>query len=348
MPMLALPNELLLKIAQGLLPSAICHCDCDCRCHHISPHLSAFSRVNQRLHALLAEYLLATASPLHILFWAVANSRTDTVALALERGADANTPRRPESNIKSKSNSATSWDIHWTPVDLAISMRQHSVDAKSHALKLATLALLLGAGGTCRIDSLIMPTHYGDLDLLTLCLPQITGIEDRYDETGLRTLLATAAGGGHAEATKLVIHAGASVNSTGEPRHFRYYPPLWVCWHVPMSVLQVLLDAGADATWEAADATWAATYGVTVLQNMRHRSAGSPELEEKIALLVRYGAVDEGLSWRIGWPPGARREHHWPEREYRGWVPGSRDTPVDWAQGWALISRDERCTDNCY
>lgn len=326
MPLLALPNELILQIARCLLQSTTVQCDCDCHCHHISTHLSAFFHVNHRLHALLAEYLLATASTLHVLFWAVANSRIDIVALALERGTDPNSTRRPNAHI------TASRYLHSTPVDLAIAMRVHSVDSQSHALKLRTLALLFAAGGTCTVDNLIKPTRYGDLDLLTLCLAHLTDTEDCYSHSGLRTILEIASRRGHVEAAKLAIAAGATVNSTGVHNDPGFYPPLWVCCNAPIRTLQVLLDAGADPTWRA-------RHGVSVVQNMRERSVDSPELEEKIALLVRYGAVDERPVWRGGRrPPGQT-----PEMEYRGWVPGSRETPVDWAQVCVLMGREEGC-----
>lgn len=329
MPLLALPNELLLKIARCLLKSQTCHCDCDCHWHHMSPHLSAFSRSNHRLYALLTEYLLANASTLHILFWAVANSRNDTVALALERGADPNSPLGPNSHI------ITSWNIRTTPLDLAISMRVHSVDAKSHALKLGTLALLFGAGGTCDINSLIMPIRYGDLDLLTLCLPHLTDSDNPNRQSWPRVLLEVASRHGHVEAAKMAIDAGATVNSIGDHNHPEFYPPLWVCWRAPIAVLQLLLDAGADPTWHA-------RHGVSVAQNMRHRSINAPELEEKIALLVRYGAVDK-RTFQDTFGSGGRRQRHPPEREYRGWVPGSSKVPVDWPREWVQAGREDGC-----
>lgn len=167
LPLLAFPNKVLFEIADCLLQSPTCICGCND--HHISPHISAFSRSNHRLHALLSEYLLATASTPHILFWVIANNRPDTVALALNRGADPNTILRPDSH-------------------LTTSMRAYSVDAKSHALKLATLTLLVDAGGTCAIHYLHRPTRDGDLDLLTLCLPHLTPEHEQYRTAGRRTL----------------------------------------------------------------------------------------------------------------------------------------------------------------
>ncbi|KAL0635405.1 hypothetical protein Q9L58_005613 [Maublancomyces gigas] len=347
MPLLALPNELLLQIARCLLHSPACecgrdcrcdchchwdcdcHCECDCHYHHISPDVSSLSRVNQHLHGLLKEYLLATASTLHILFWAVANSRPDTVALALERGADPNCPLRPNSHV------TTSWHPYTTPVDLAISMRVHSVDAPSHAVKLHTLTLLLAAGGTCTVEELIKPARCGDLDLLTLCLPYLPDTEVTYSQSGPRTLLEIASRRGHVEAAKLVIAAGAPVNSTGVHNDPRYYPALWVCWQAPIAVLQVLLDAGADPTWRA-------RHGDSVVQNMRGRAVGTAELEEKVALLVRWGAVDEGECWRLV-REGGKRKREPPEKEYRGWAPGSREVPVDWAREWLMMGTEEGC-----
>lgn len=276
MPILSFPNELLLQIGRCLLQAPPSDCDCNCHQHHITPHLSAFSRVNHRLHALLADLLLATASPLHILFWAVANSRTDTAAVALARGADPNT--------------AHNWQSHTTPIDLAISMHLHSADADSRALHLHMVAFLLDAGGTCPAGALARPTELGYLDLLTVCLPHLRDTTDSQPGARLRTLLEAAVRHDHVEITELLIAAGAVVNSTGAHNDIAYYPPLWKFYDTSIRVLQVLLDAGADAGWVDAR-------GASVLQNMRKRSVETEVLEEKIALLVRYGAVDEPADW---------------------------------------------------
>lgn len=214
-------------------------------------------------------------------------------------------------------------------------MRASSSSAHSHAVKLDILALLLSAGGTCTVDDLVKPTRYGDIDLLTLCLPQIAGVEDSHSGSGARTLLEIAARRGHVEVAKLAVAAGASVNSTGEHNDPGYYSPLWVCWQAPVATLQVLLEAGADPTWRA-------RHGVSVVQNMRERSVDSPALEEKVALLVRWGAVDEGKCWRTVGAGGKFRRHP-QEKEYRGWVPGSRETPVDWAQEWVMMGSEDGC-----
>lgn len=325
MPFLALPNELILNIARRLLRCPICHC------HHISRDLSALSRSNHRTHALLAEYLLTTASPLPTLLWAIVNSRPDTVALALERGADPNTTLRHERFFRG----IGSQDIG-TPIDVAIRMRVHSADAESHAVKLTTLALLFAAGGTCTYASLINPTRYGDLDVLTICLAHVGAI-DPITQYGPQTLLAVAARHGHVEAARMAIRAGAAVNSTGAYQSAGYYPPLWLFWDSSIAVMQVILDEGADATWRSRD-------GVSLVQRVRRKSPGAPEAEAKVALLVRHGAVDEPWLWPVeearwawAWDPPYKHS------EYRGWMPGSRESPVDWAQKWKLAERDAGC-----
>lgn len=321
MSLLTIPNELLLLIARYLLPCPTCHC------HHISKHLSALSRSNRHLHSLLTESLIANASMVNMLLWGIASSRHDTVTLALASGADPNTQILPNRYIQN-----TILRRIGTPVDIAISMRAHSTDAESHALKLGTLALIFTAGGTCTVDSLIRPTDYGDLDLLTLCLRYLAPT-DPLDQTGLEVLLMTAARYGHVEAVRMMIGAGAPVNSVGDFPSRQYYPALWNCWNSSVAVLQVLLDAGADPNWRS-------TQNVSIVQNMRQESGAALELEDKIALLVRYGAVDEAVSWHTvqGWQP-ARRQR---VMEYHGWIPGAA-TPVNWVRNWVLSGKDRRC-----
>lgn len=181
------------------------------------------------------------------------------------------------------------------------------------------------------------PTSSGDLDLLTLCLPYIAH-PDNYPSVW--TLLHAAVRGGHVEATKILIAAGAKVDPDGYRRSNQTCPPLWLCSRASIAVTQVLLDAGADAAWRSRD-------GVSVVQNVRRAAAGAEWLEEKIALLVRYGAVDEPAV-----PLPARRTcmigalHEWGPRrksesdvEYTGWVPGGRAEVVDWpgrlVKGWS-------------
>lgn len=322
MPLLTLPNELIFQIARYLLRCPTCHCD------HVLRHLSAISRSNNFLHTFLAEYLLVNSSPVHMLLWAIANSRHNTVTIALARGADPNTPLRPNPYIHPIGPRRRN-----TIVDVAIRMRVHSANAESHALKLGTLALLFAAGGTCTTNSLFMSTRYGDLDLLTLCLGHLEP-RDRLGQSGPEDLLAIAASCGHVEATKMMIAAGAPVNSTGADHTRGYYPPLWSCWNSSIPVLQVLLDAGADATWRCRN-------DISIVQNMRQRSGHLPELEEKIALLMRYGAVDEPALWQV--VDHRRPARRLQNREYRGWIPGSTERPVDWVKNWALAERNGGC-----
>ncbi|KAL0639478.1 hypothetical protein Q9L58_001507 [Maublancomyces gigas] len=317
MSLLALPNELLLKIARCLLRCPGCH-----GLHH-EHHISALSHCNHRLYALLADCHLETASALKILLWAIAHTRHDTFARALEKGADPNTPLH---HIYISNSRPVG-----TPVDVAIRMRVHSFDAESHARKLGTIALFLRAGGTCTADSLAMPTLYGDVDLLTLCLPHLTDTDPNH--SGPRTILEIAARRGHVEIVRLAISAGAAVNSTGSNHSAEFCPPLWVCWGSSIAVLQAILDAGADATWRSPD-------GVSVVQHMRQRSGNALELEDKIALLMKYGAIDEPasehtLEWQRRMPPG---------REYRGWTAGSWEdsssaAPVERVQ-WVPARRE--------
>lgn len=343
MLLLSLPNELLLKIARYLI------CCPNFHCHHISPELSAISRVNHRLHALLAESALGTSSSCQLLLWAIVNSRNDTLALALERGANPNAPLCRPLNDRTSSGSAS------TPTELAIRMRANSDDAESHALKLETLVLLFGAGGTCNTFQLIMPISYGDLDLLTLCLPQLVNTPLMRRRAWMRMMLNSAARRGHVEASKLVIAAGAAVNSDGDHTSSEFHPPLWTCWDAPIEVMQVLLDAGADPAWRA-------SIGTSVVQNMRQGAVAGPGLEEKIALLVRYGAIDErptsvtftpvtrhGCALPPNPPSAQRREprRKSPDREYHGWVPGSKAAVVDWPMELVLSRREECACFGC-
>lgn len=201
-------------------------------------------------------------------------------------------------------------------------------------MKLGTLALLLGAGGTCTVDSLIMPTRCGDLDLLSLCLPHLVDIDTEHNR-GPRTLLVIAAHRGYAEVSRMIIRAGAAVNSTGTYYSAEFDPPLWVFSQCSAAIFQVLLDEGADATWRAEN-------GESVLQHMRQWSSHMPGLNEKIALLVRHGAVDEPTT-RREIRPHIRPEGPPPTQEYRGWMPGSSVEPVDREYRWALAGRADGC-----
>lgn len=254
-----------------------------------------------------------------MLLWAIANGRHDIVTLALARGADPNSPSRPNPYIPTNRASLRIG----TPVDIAISMRRHSANAESHALKLGTVALLLAAGGVYTTDILTMCARYGDLDLLALCLGYLAPI----GESGPGTLLTMVARNGHVEATGMVIAAGAPVNSVGTYPAGGYYPPLSVCWDSPLAVLEVLLDAGADPSWRDHD-------NISIVQNMRNRSLPGPELDDKVALLIRYGAVDEPPLWQAfhQWTPGGRRK----PTEYHGWTPDPVSPTDVLGSGWVI------------
>lgn len=339
MALLSLPNELLLKIARCLL-----RCP-NCDCHHSLTELSAFSRSNRRLHVLLAKSRLGPSATGQMLLWGIVNSRNDIVALALEHGADSNAPLRRSINNHGSNGPAAS------PMELAIRMRDRSDDAESHALKLATLALLFGAGGTCVTGYALSPAWNGDLDLLALCLPHLDLTDYLGRHGGRRTLLSTTACRGHVEAAKLILTAGAAVNSTGDQNSDFFYPALWSCWHGTIDVVQLLLDEGADAAWRAPS-------GVSVVQNMRQRARTHEGVEEKIALLVRYGAVDEpsaGLPLEPenrsrfapvsqgGFGPRRQRSMIPLPSEYRGWVACTGKAAVDWPMELVLAQRQGAC-----
>lgn len=338
MALLSLPNEILLKIARYML-----HCT-HCDCQHISPEFSAFSRSNRRLHVLLAGSHLGPSSITQMLVWGIANGRNDLVARALEHGANPNSDLyRPLDTWN-----ASGYGEH--PIQFAMRMRCQSEDAQSHALKLGALALMFGAGGTCVMNDVWMIGSRGDLDLLTVCLPHVD-YSDRLDTyLGPRYLLSVAARSGHVEVAKMALAAGATLNSTGDLGTESFYPALWVCSDASIEVVQVLLDAGGDAAWRAPS-------GVSVVQNMRQRhwQCEASELEDKIALLVRYGAVDEPSAdvtlepensarfrpvYRGDFPPGQKRKPSW---EYRGWVPNPSARVYHWPTNLLLAQREGGC-----
>lgn len=129
---------------------------------------------------------------------------------------------------------------------------------------------------------------HSDLDLLTGCLPHVDFSDRLGGYLGPRYLLSVAVSCGHVEVANMALAAGATLNSTGDRGTESFYPALWVCSDASIEVVQVPLDAGGDAAWSASS-------GVSVVQNIRQRhwEGEALELEERIALLVRYGAVDE-------------------------------------------------------
>lgn len=277
-----------------------------------------------------------------MLVWGIANGRNDIVARALDLGANPNTTlRRP----------IDTWNttgLGNNPIQFALLMRARSDDAESHALKLGALALMFGAGGTCVTDDVWRVGSSGDLDLLTICLPHVDLTVNRGRHFWPRSLLTCAAYSGHVEVARMALATGAAVNSTGDLGSDTFYPPLWMYSDATLEVVQVLLDAGADPAWRAPS-------GVSVVQNMRQRQSGALELEEKIALLVRNGAVDEpsaGVTleperstgflpvFRGSLLPGQRNTRR---REYRGWVPNHPGRVVHWPSRLRLAQREEGC-----
>lgn len=237
MSLLDLPNELLVRIAWFTLKCPTCHC------HHLSHHLSALARCNRALHTTLTPELLCTASPLHMLLWGITHSRQDTVSLAINQGANLNVPLRETHYLLRN----TSYISLGTAVDIAVRVHRHSPDPTC-TLPLDVVMTVLRAGGNPPIESLSILADSGDMALLQRCLPYTTAINER-DQTG-HTLLEVAGARGHVHIVTLLLANGATVNSTGQPDSPPYYPPLWTLCGAPPEVLQVLLHAGADATWE--------------------------------------------------------------------------------------------------
>lgn len=112
-------------------------------------------------------------------------------------------------------------------------------------------------------------------------MPYITDINERDKLTG-RTLLELAGGNGFVEVVTLLLASGATVNSTGLPENRNYYPPLWTICDAPLPVLQLLLDAGADAAWEDA--------GVSIVEHLLQTSRARPHMESNLDLLAWHGS----------------------------------------------------------
>lgn len=315
-----LPAELLLLIARALLYCATCHC------HHLTAHLSALARSNHRLHALLGPYLHQNSSPLHILLWAIAHTRHDTLALALTLGADPTTQLHQLGGTGITHNIQTG-----TPVDIAISMRRTSQTALSHNRKLTTISLLLAAGGSVSVYGLISPTRDGDIDVLALCLPHLPDVNARRACAKRRTLLENAALCGHVRVMGMLIRAGAAVNSSAAAGSGGFFPPLWECWNAPREAIQVLLEAGADPKWTAPD-------GESVVQHVRRLTSIERVAAGMVELLVRYGAVVDGPVARVN---VSVSRGPW-ESEYTGWMLG-RGGRRDWVRDWVEAREWEGC-----
>lgn len=115
---------------------------------------------------------------------------------------------------------------------------------------------------------------------------------------------------GHVQVVSMLIASGAKVNSASGVDD---YPPLWRMCRAPSAVLQKLLEAGADATWEHD--------GMSIAEYLWWHT---PESDVMLDLFSRHGARmpmgEHGMMlWRApvrtGQQPDPRRA------EYRGWVP---------------------------
>lgn len=170
--------------------------------------------------------------------------------------------------------------------------------------------MLLRAGGKPTIDSLSILADSGDLDLLERCLPYIIDIDER-DGSDDRTLLEVAGAKGHVEIVSLLLSAGATVNSTGGPDSPNYYPPLWTICDAPLPVLQVLLDAGADATWEHA--------GLSIVEHLLQNYESGLDVDANVDLLAWHGS-------RL--PKGEEGISLWQAPVWESWTTGGESTEV--------------------
>lgn len=271
MSLLTLPNEVTFLIARFLMERPI-----GCR-RRVSRHLSALARSNRHLHTLLTPEMIRITSPLKILIWAILHCRQDIITLAINHGADPNAPLRDTRCFIPKSVYAHKG----TPVEIASSLHFPPGDPITHSRKFSTIKTLLQAGGKPTIMSLTDAVCRNDLNLLELCLPYITDINERVKCTG-STLLQIAGVSGYVRVVALLLAAGAAVNSTGSPDSPGYYPPLWNLCSAPVSVLRLLLDAGADAAWEHG--------GVSIVAHLQLTRGTWDDIEGIIDLLVWHGS----------------------------------------------------------
>lgn len=185
MPLYALPNELLLRIAWFVLKCSTCHC------HHVSEDLSALARSSPHLYSVLIHELHRTASALHILFWAIAHSRPNTVNLALNLGADPNLYLRETHYI----SRATTTVFLGSPLEIPFRLRAWSMGSVNHQLNHDTCTTLLLAGAKLTDNSIITAAQSGDTDLFRYCLPFNSDINEHY-KLSYRTLLEIAGSNG--------------------------------------------------------------------------------------------------------------------------------------------------------
>lgn len=237
-----------------------------------------------------------------------------------------------------------------TPVDLASRMLTRSLDANLHSDKLRILALLIRAGGKPQIASLAVAVRRGDLDLVELSLPHFTDINLPYGIPPV-TMLHTAGLLGNVQMVTMLLAAGARVNSVGDSSSADYYPPLWTMCRAPTPVLQKLLDAGADATWEH--------NGVSIAAHL-NSFGSSRESETTLDLLSRYGSrmperkkaisLHQAPVWEI-WTSQGGSEVVWDQvdecttvsNEYRGWLPRFRGNEWGWMRKSVCTLQPVRC-----
>lgn len=319
MPLLDLPNELLLRVAWFLLKCPTCDC------HHFTRSLCALASSSRILHTILTPYLLQTANAQNILLWAIHHYRIDTVTMALSRGAD---PNFAYFERRYFSQGVTGFPLG-TVMDIASRLRCQSSGAISHQLKLNVIALLLRSGGKPTFNTVSLATRCGDLDLLELFLKYIADVNERHPGGG-HTVLEVAGCCGNVQCMKLLLAAGADVNDAGDANNPSHNPPLRALNNAPVEVLQVLLDAGADATYEGPD-------GKSIAEDLLENWIEWPSVDVNVDLLARYGsrlprdaqaiALWQAPVWEA-WTEGDERSTNlmtdWiirpGAREYRGWT----------------------------
>ncbi|KAL0631763.1 hypothetical protein Q9L58_009371 [Maublancomyces gigas] len=155
---------------------------------------------------------------------------------------------------------------------------------------------LLRAGGGLPIAS-----------LTTLADADINERSVRSDQT----LLEAAGAAGHVAVMRLLLSAGATLNSTGAPGSTEYYPPLSTICDAPRAVLQVLLDAGTDACWEHV--------GLSVVERLLRTYTTWVDVDANVDLLAWHGA-------RV--PKGEEAIALWQAPVWENWTGGASDTAL--------------------